>query len=237
MIYFLTFAFLFMIGSLTGWIIELLFRRIFTAKRWINPGFLTGPCLPLYGFGLASLFLLARIPLDFIENDTLRKIVQILIMSIVVIFIEYLTGLIFIKGMKIKLWDYSKRWGNIQGIICPLFSLFWLIVCAVYTLLIDDKILQIANWFINNIYYSFFVGIFAGILIIDVIHSFDIANKIKAAAKENDIVVKWETLKSSIAEYGEKLKEKVNFISPFKSERSLKEIVQNYFEEHNKTKK
>lgn len=44
-----TLSALFIIGGSTGWLIELVFRRIAHGK-WINPGFLSGPCLPLYGF-------------------------------------------------------------------------------------------------------------------------------------------------------------------------------------------
>ena len=32
-------AFLFMVGSLLGWVIELLFRRFFSTKKWINLAF------------------------------------------------------------------------------------------------------------------------------------------------------------------------------------------------------
>lgn len=32
-------AFLFMFGSVAGWVLELFFRRIFSMKKWINPDF------------------------------------------------------------------------------------------------------------------------------------------------------------------------------------------------------
>ena len=60
---FLSAVFLFFIGSVLGWCVEVLFRRCFTAKKWINPGFLTGPYLPLYGFGVAGLFGISLIPI------------------------------------------------------------------------------------------------------------------------------------------------------------------------------
>ena len=57
---FLTLAYLFFIGSVFGWVLELFYRNL-TQKhsKWINPGFCTGPYLPIYGFGLCLLFLLA----------------------------------------------------------------------------------------------------------------------------------------------------------------------------------
>ena len=55
---FLKLAFLFFMGCLLGWCLEVLYRRFTPAnkeRRWINPGFLVGPYLPLYGFGLCTL--------------------------------------------------------------------------------------------------------------------------------------------------------------------------------------
>ena len=58
---FLTLAFLFLIGSVLGWGLEVIFRRFFSAHRWVNPGFLVGPYLPLYGSSLCVLYLLAML--------------------------------------------------------------------------------------------------------------------------------------------------------------------------------
>ena len=58
-------AYLFFIGSVIGWGIELLFRRYISSanpeRKWINPGFCTGPYLPLYGTGLCILYLIASL--------------------------------------------------------------------------------------------------------------------------------------------------------------------------------
>ena len=138
----LVLLFLFFVGSLLGWVIELFFRRFCspkgrTTKKWVNPGFLVGPYLPLYGSGLCVLYLLASINLSFLdEHPIIEKIVLFVFMAIAMTVIEYITGLIFIKGMNVKLWDYTDRWGNIQGIICPLFSFFWAVLGAIYYLLI-----------------------------------------------------------------------------------------------------
>ena len=71
---FLTLAFLFFVGSLLGWVLELLFRNIVNRRdKWINPGFCTGPYLPIYGFGLCTLYLLAGL-----ERYGLSKLVLLL---------------------------------------------------------------------------------------------------------------------------------------------------------------
>ena len=56
----LALAYLFFIGSVFGWVLELLYRNLKSDhKNWVNPGFCTGPYVPIYGFGLCALFLLA----------------------------------------------------------------------------------------------------------------------------------------------------------------------------------
>lgn len=62
---FLTLAFLFFVGSVAGWVLELFFRRFLSdanpERKWINPGFCTGPYLPLYGVGLCVLYLIVSL--------------------------------------------------------------------------------------------------------------------------------------------------------------------------------
>ena len=114
---FLTLAFLFCIGSVLGWGLEVLFRRFFSAHHWVNPGFLVGPYLPLYGSSLCILYLLAMLePLIPVENAWGRKLLLFVLMALAITLVEYIAGLIFIRGMKIKLWDYSERF-SVQSTI------------------------------------------------------------------------------------------------------------------------
>ena len=170
---FLVILFLFSVGSFFGWILELLFRRFLSKnnpeRKWINPGFLVGPCLPLYGFSLIVLYLLSKIDLWFIENPIVKQISLFVVMSICITFLEFIAGLIFIKGMKIKLWDYSDCFGNIKGIICPQFSFYWIVLSALYYFLTIPRIISWVFWFTNHLAFSFFTGVYYGILIIDII--------------------------------------------------------------------
>ncbi|MDE7082440.1 MAG: putative ABC transporter permease [Clostridia bacterium] len=220
-------AFLFFVGSVIGWCTEVIFRRCFTAKKWINPGFLTGPYLPLYGFGVAGLFGISLIPIDT-GSAAWDAVIVILVMGVAMTVIEYIAGLIFIKGMKIRLWDYSDRWGNIQGIICPLFSLFWLIVSAFFYFVISPFVIDAVVWFVNHMAFAFVVGLFFGVFIIDFAHSVNLSAKIRAFAKKHDVVVSFEKLKESIKEKIEKKHKKSSFIFPFKSERGLTVELENY---------
>ena len=53
---FMTLLVMFLFGCMLGYGLEVLFRRIFTAHKWVNPGFMKGPWLPLYGFGVVIMF-------------------------------------------------------------------------------------------------------------------------------------------------------------------------------------
>ncbi len=214
--------FLFFIGSTLGWCLEVLFRRFFSAKKWINPGFLTGPYLPLYGFGVVGLFGISLIPIHT-GMDWLDAVLIILIMGAAMTLIEYIAGLIFIKGMGIKLWDYSNRWGNIQGIICPLFSLFWLLVAVFFYFVIDAPVIQAVTWFVHHIEFAFVVGIFFGVFFVDLGHSLNVSARIRKFAKEHDVVVHFEKLKEAVRERMEEHKVKVSFAFPFKSLSEFKE--------------
>lgn len=230
----LVLAFLFFTGSTLGWLLEVFWRRFFSqnnpCKKWINPGFLTGPYLPLYGLSLIILFLLSFINLDFIKNPSVQKILLFLIMAVCITFIEYIAGLIFIKGMKIKLWDYSKNRFNIKGIICLQYSFYWIILSAIYYFLIHPRILSWLYWFTNHLTFSFTVGFFWGVFTLDLFYTFNISSKIRKFAKEEKIIIKYENLKESFRKRNEELKEKTKFLFPLKSERkTLKELLHETF--------
>ena len=169
---------LFVIGSLIGWIIELFFRRFVSQKKWMNPGFLTGPYLPIYGFGVLVLYAVSNIPLG-ITNQIADIIVRILIIGVGMTVVEFMAGLIFIKGLKVKLWDYSDRKGNIMGIICPSFSLIWLVVGSLYYFLLNPFLVEDISWISENLIYTYFVGMVMGAMAVDFAYSIHLATKLK----------------------------------------------------------
>lgn len=227
---FLTLAFLFFIGSTLGWVMELFFRRFISSsnpqRKWINPGFCIGPYLPLYGCGLCLLFLIASLEeLELIDNPFLEKAALFLTMAVCMTAIEYIAGIISLKVAKVRLWDYRNEWGNIQGIICPKFSLAWALLGAVYYFLIHPHIINALVWLSENLAFSFFIGLFFGVFIIDVIYSSRILVKLKQFAEENDVIVKYERLKSQIHAFQEKRAQRHRFFFPFRTERPLSETL------------
>lgn len=233
---FLIFVFLFFTGSIFGWGLETVFRRFTranTSRKWINPGFLVGPYLPLYGFGLCALYLLAetetRLPFS---SAVLSKIAVVLLMGISMTALELIAGLIFVKKMKVKLWDYSDKPFNFEGIICLEFSIYWILLAAVYYLLIHPHILSALEWFASNLAFSFVLGVFFGVIAIDTAYSFNIAAKVRRLAVENDVLVRYEELKSNIRKYTEEHKGKYRFLFAFHTKIPLNEHLTRYIELH-----
>lgn len=218
----LVLAYLFFIGSMTGWIIEALFRHRFSSDnpehKWVNPGFCTGPYLPIYGFGLCTLFMLAYFgQVNHLTDSVSSMVVMFIIMAIMMTLIEYVAGIYCLKVLKVKLWDYSDCFGNIQGVICPLFSFFWAILSAFYYFLIHQHVLNGLIWLSNNLSFSFFIGMFFGVFTIDVIHSANIIIKVKKFAEEHQIEIELEKLKLRMVEAAEERKEKYSHLLPYKS--------------------
>jgi hypothetical protein len=164
----LTLAYLFFVGSISGWVLELFFRKWFSSSnpehKWINPGFCTGPYLPIYGFGLCALYLLALLGRETgLDGSIQGRVLLFLGMAVSMTLIEYIGGLLLLKGAKIRLWDYSNCRGNIQGLICPLFSFFWALLSAGYYFLIHPHILTALAWLSENLAFSFVIGFFFGV--------------------------------------------------------------------------
>ena len=217
--FFLVLTFLFFIGSLIGWSLEVFWRSFFSKnnpdRKWINPGFLTGPYLPLYGLSLCVLFTLSFINVSFVKEIFIQKVLLFVLMAMCITLMEYVAGIIFIKGMKIKLWDYSNCWGNIKGIICPQYSFYWIILSAVYYFFIHPQVLEWLYWFTNHLAFCLVIGFFYGVFTMDVCYTFKLSAKIREFAEERQIEVRYENLKALIQKKNEELKEKRHFLFSF----------------------
>lgn len=225
----LTLAFLFAVGSFLGWCLEVVFRH-FVTHKWINPGFLIGPYLPLYGFSLCMLYALARLePYIPIQNYILKKLVLFVIMAICITAIEYIAGLIFIKGMNIKLWDYSDQWGNVQGLSAHCFR--FLVAAGCNILFLHSPIYFKQSGLAGTepcffLYYWIFLRNFCigfGLFV-----ATGAANSIVAA--EHQIVVRLEELKANILASKERNGEKRRFLFAFRSGIPLKEHLERYLD-------
>jgi len=219
---FLQFVFIFYMGCSIGWLLELFYRRIKHGK-WINPGFLIGPYLPIYGFGLTTLTFIFLL----FKDSNLNPIIIILLMGVIMTIIEFIGGIIG-NINNVKLWDYSNEWGNYKGIICPKFSLIWTIISGLYYYFIAVYVMNSLVWFSKNLTFSYTLGLFTGFMVIDFFYSGKLYLVIRKYAKNNDITVKYEQFKMHIKDIQNKRKEKYSFLNPFKQTKSLLDYLVDY---------
>ena len=222
-------TFLFVLGAVFGWILELFYRKI-SHKKWINPGFLSGPYLPIYGLGLVMLYIVSIFDFN-LKSIVLENILKILVIGILMTLIEYVAGVVFIKLMGIKLWDYSKNFGNIGGVICPLFSFIWTILGAIYLLFIHSYIVVAIGIVSTNIYYPFVVGIFFGLFLWDLGSALEISSKIKKLASSSKLIIRYEDFKLKEKKYYTDNKIKYRFMKPLRmSNDVIKDVLKEYQE-------
>ncbi|MBQ9826160.1 MAG: putative ABC transporter permease [Firmicutes bacterium] len=229
---FLSLAYLFFIGSVSGWVLEVFFRKFFSGSnpehKWINPGFCTGPYVPLYGCGLCALYLLGNSASHAGASGSVAgRIITVVIMAICMTLIEYAAGILLLKTAKVRLWDYSRRPGNINGLICPLFSLFWGLLGAAYYFLLHPHVLGAISWLADNLAFSFVIGFFFGVFVIDIAHSLQLTAKLKKFADDNQVIIKYENLKSHIRSAHDKASLRYSFIFPFRSSLDIGEHLAN----------
>ncbi|MDF2866226.1 MAG: hypothetical protein K0R72_1044 [Clostridia bacterium] len=184
-IYFL----LFLIYSFIGWGMEVIADLIRT-KKFVNRGFLIGPCCPIYGVGVILItFLLERY-----KTDTVITFVLTILLCGT---LEYITSYLMEKLFNARWWDYSNHKFNINGRISLAILLFFGIGgCFVIYVLnpIMLNYLCLIPGFVLNI-----ISIIALIaIIIDTIVSFEIILDFKSATVQ---------FKDSTEEISRKVKE------------------------------
>jgi uncharacterized membrane protein len=74
---------------------------------------------------------------EFHVNYKLKIWQQCILGTIIIISIEFISGLILNLWLKLNIWDYSNNWGNIKGQICLTYSILWFILTP-YAIWLDD---------------------------------------------------------------------------------------------------
>ncbi len=162
--------FVFIIFSFIGWIIEFLYRGLYW-KKIINPGFLTGPYLPIYGFGALIIYWIT------LYSNHLTFFGSIVMYAFSLSLLEFFTGFFFHKYFKVRLWDYSDKILNLKGYICLEFIIYWVLLSLAFKNRIFPYIYSILNESVFTKTNIFFIGFIYGIFIIDFINSIDLAYK------------------------------------------------------------
>lgn len=217
-------AMIFIIGGALGYLLELFYRRARHGK-WINPGFLSGPFLPLYGVGTLLLFGICSLGDATFATTPWGKVLLILLITVAMTLAELVTGLIFAEGMKVRLWDYSGLWGNFRGIICPLFSLIWGAIGALYYFVLHRHLVTAVMWLSDNPFDTFIVGMFFGIFLVDLCYSFHVVTLLRALAKKTQSIIGFEPLKVRMRVRAKRLHSKSRFLFPFRNTREVENAV------------
>ena len=110
MAYWINIILQFFIFGVAGWCMEVVLKyRQF--HRFINRGFLTGPILPIYGFGVI-LITLAVGNLASVESGVVMTFALSLLICGAV---EYMTSFVLDKIFHARWWDYSQKPMNLHG--------------------------------------------------------------------------------------------------------------------------
>lgn len=124
--------FYFIIYAFLGWCLEVAYAALCDG-RFVNRGFLNGPVCPIYGFGVVIVITLLS-PLA--DNLIILFIGSVVLTSVM----EYVTGFLLEKLFHEKWWDYSDIPFNLNGYICPKFSLLWGFACVFVVRLVHPTI-------------------------------------------------------------------------------------------------
>lgn len=160
----LKYLFMFSLFSFIGWILEFFYRGI-RSKKILNPGFMSGCVVPIYGVGAVICDIICN---SFESIDSNYNVIWEFLIAIVILStLEFLTGFILDKAFHMKLWDYSKYKFNIKGYICLQYSIMWGFLFLIYYNFIYSGMINLGDSFINNTTCIFLLGLFYGVFLID----------------------------------------------------------------------
>ena len=128
-IFIITFAFY----AFAGWVMETLYRSI-PQRRLVNPGFLAGPFLPIYGL-FTTMVIWSSGQLSLLS--WVWQFVWLVGLSTV---LEYVAGWFFERFFHLQLWDYHTTPFNLQGRIALPYSMLWGVLGLVFLLIIHPAV-------------------------------------------------------------------------------------------------
>ena len=199
----LKYLFIFCLFSVLGWILELVYRSIIT-KTIVNPGFMTGCVLPIYGFGAVIMNIICTLVSN--SNSNYKGIIILLLSFVLLSLLEFISGYILLKFFHLRLWDYSSRKFNIKGFICPLFSIIWTLLAFLYYHFIYSWVNNFSSTFVKNSFCLFSLGMFVGVFLIDLFISIDLLKKLNIYAQSLKQTISIEKIKMDSIKYSTRKK-------------------------------
>lgn len=194
--------YLFFVYSFIGWLWETVYCSI-QDRRFDYRGFLFGPYCPVYGFAVTTVLVFTEPFQDNLLGLFLSGIV-------IATAFEYFAGWLLESFFHMKLWDYSREFGNIKGRIAPLISLFWGIGIVILVRLIQPivmaVILKMNDWW---------AGLIVLVMLSDLVWTVtDTVQFHEAAlALEEHIRAEQESIRESVRQEVDDLAEQAELIS------------------------
>ena len=107
-----------------GWGVEVVYAAI-KERRLVNRGFLCGPICPIYGCGMVVLNWTVAALAPSGDGQNISAVAVFFVGMALTTVIELVGGWALFKIYHIRWWDYSNMKFNLDGYICPQFSLLW----------------------------------------------------------------------------------------------------------------
>ena len=114
-------SFLFLVGGTLYYFLEIMFRGFSHSSMFVCGGV----CFLLVGL------------LNEFKSFNLSLVWQMLIGSIIITIIEFITGLIVNIWLGLNVWNYSSRPFNILGQVCLLYTILWYFL-SLAVIVLDD---------------------------------------------------------------------------------------------------
>jgi len=146
-----------------GWIAESAYRSV-AEHRAVNSGFLSGPFIPIYGFGAPAIAVLSRV----IPRESV--VIYWACLALTPSFVEFMTSWLFERLFGLRLWDYSKEPFNFKGRICLLYSSFWIALTVMSVLWLEPFLLGAISSIGDHARY-YLAGALSMYFLIDTVHS------------------------------------------------------------------
>jgi len=182
-----------------GWCFESTYVSI-CDRKLTNRGFMKGPFLPIYGSG-AIVMLVCSMP--FSDNLWLTYIAGCIGATI----LEYFTGWAMETLFKVRYWDYTEEFCNLQGRICLKSTLAWGGLTILMTTIVHSRVETVMYLIPGNI-----LNIIVIVLTCTI--ASDFALSFKEAMDLRDILIKLEKLKEESAH----LQKRLEVMYAFKAE-------------------
>lgn len=201
--------FFFYIYCFLGWIWESALVS-FLERRPVNRGFMKGPFLPIYGSG-ALCVLLVTIP--FRGNPALMFASGMVAATV----LEYVTGAVMERLFRVRYWDYSDKFLNVNGYICLKSTACW---GAMTILVVEVFHPPIARWVlsVSAEYIELADFVLTPFITADFVTSFVTALHLR------DILIQNERIQAELLRLSEKMQELEDALSETKGK--AKEQIQ-----------